>query len=360
MTAASLSWRDDVVASLTGVGGLELEIDAPLSKRTTFGIGGPADLLVTANTDADVVAVLTVVEQHGLPLFVLGGGSNLLVGDGGIRGVVLTLRGDLAEQRIEDGGATVVVGAGCTFPRLTRTALDLGWPGALGWMGTPGQVGGALLMNAGSIHGEIGADVVEVHAVSVDGPQVFTREQCGFAYRSSVFQRRGVGGARRDGASEGDQSITSASGSRDDSSLTSTDQQTKHLVLTRAILRCEKFATEKARELDAQAKELLARRHRTQPKLRSAGSLFKNPVGDFAGRLIEASGLKGFTMGRAQVSPVHANFVVNLGGARAADVVAVADHVVATVKRDHGVELVWEVRRVGEFVAFDASIGGAP
>jgi len=338
VTARDLSWRDDVVAALAG---LEVELDAPLSKRTTFGIGGPADLLVTANTEADVVRVLAVVAAGALPLFVLGGGSNLLVGDGGIRGVVLTLRGDLAEQRIEDDGHRIVVGCGCTFPRLTRTALDLGWPGAVGWMGTPGQVGGAVLMNAGSNLGEVGADVAFVHAVSADGVHVYDREACGFSYRNSVFQRSGVGGARRD-------QVT-------DISVTSTDQRMTYLVLTRAILQCEKSATEKAKELDAHAKELLARRHRTQPKLRSAGSLFKNPPGDFAGRLIEAAGLKGFTMGRAQVSLVHANFIVNLGGASAADVVAVADHAVAVVREQSGVELQWEVRRVGEFTA-----GGAP
>ena len=337
MIARDLSWRDDVVA------GLEVEVDAPLSKRTTFGIGGPADLLVTAGTDADVVRILAIVKGRALPLFVLGGGSNLLVGDGGIRGVVLTLRGDLAEQRVEGDGHRIVVGCGCTFPRLTRTALDLGWTGAVGWMGTPGQVGGAILMNAGSNLGELGADIVEVRAVSADGVHVYDREACGFAYRTSIFQRAGVGGARRDHV-EAVENI----------SVTSTDQRMTYLVLTRAILQCEKSATEKAKELDAHAKELLARRHRTQPKLRSAGSLFKNPPGDFAGRLIEAAGLKEFTMGRAQVSSVHANFVVNLGGASAADVVAVADHVIAVVRAQANVELQWEVRRVGEFLTAGA------
>jgi UDP-N-acetylmuramate dehydrogenase len=161
---------------------------------------------------------------------------------------------------------------------------------------------------------------------------VVPQAECGFAYRTSVFQQHN------------DQAVKAGS----DASVSSPDQEMKRVVLTRAILRCDNSASEKAKELDAQAKELLARRHRTQPKLRSAGSLFKNPPGDFAGRLIEASGLKGFTVGRAQVSPVHANFVVNLGGAHARDVVAVADHVIATVENDHGVTLEWEVRRVGE------------
>jgi UDP-N-acetylmuramate dehydrogenase len=326
-----LAWRPALLARLGAVPGLELEVDAPLSKRTTFGIGGPADVLVEAGDERQVQAVLAAIADAGVPLFVLGGGSNLLVGDGGIRGVVLTLGGDLAALAIEDGGRRLVVGCGCTFPRLTRTALDLGWPGAVGWLGTPGQVGGAVLMNAGSRWGEIGSDVVEVVAVDASGERRFDRDQCAFAYRTSVFQQRGVGGARVD------------------TSITSADQESLRLVLTRVILQCDNSSTEKAKELDATAKELLARRHRTQPRLRSAGSLFKNPPGDFAGRLIEAAGLKGFTVGRAQVSEVHANFIVNLGGAMARDVVAVADHVVTTVQQHSGIVLEWEVRRVGDF-----------
>jgi UDP-N-acetylmuramate dehydrogenase len=326
-----LTWRPALLAQLGAVPGLEFELDAPLSKRTTFGIGGPADVLVEAGDERQVQAVLAAIADAGVPLFVLGGGSNLLVGDGGIRGVVLTLGGELAALTIEDDGRRLVVGCGCTFPRLTRTALDLGWPGAVGWLGTPGQVGGAILMNAGSRWGEIGSDVLEVIAVDASGEQRFDRDQCGFAYRSSVFQQRGVGGARID------------------ASITSVDQESVRLVLTRVILQCEKSSTEKAKELDATAKELLTRRHRTQPRLRSAGSLFKNPPGDFAGRLIEAAGLKGFTVGRAQVSEVHANFIVNLGGATARDVVSVATYVQSTVKQHSGVDLEWEVRRVGDF-----------
>jgi UDP-N-acetylmuramate dehydrogenase len=218
---------------------------------------------------------------------------------------------------------------------LTKTCIELGWPGAEGWIGTPGQVGGALLMNAGSREGEIGDVVESVILAEAGRTRLLDREACGFRYRSSAFQRRDLA---------------------TDDSIISEDPETRRLVLTRAILRCDKSSIEKAGELDARAKELLERRHRSQPRLRSAGSLFKNPPGDFAGRLIEAAGLKGFQVGRAQVSPIHANFVVNLGGATAADVVAVADHVVAVVRERFGVALEWEVRRVGGPLARD---GGA-
>jgi UDP-N-acetylmuramate dehydrogenase len=291
--------------------GLPVERGVLLAKRTTFGIGGPADMMVAAEREDDVTRVLAAAEEHHVPVFLLGGGSNLLVGDGGIRGVTLTLAGELAALHIQDEGRTLEVGAGVTYPRLTRTALDLGWPSAVGWMGTPGQVGGALKMNAGTRDGELGDVVVEVRGASAQGVLVFDRAACGFGYRSSAFP---VG-----------------------------------LVLTRAILQCDDRRTEQVTELHTMAKTLLARRHAAQPKLRSAGSIFKNPAGDYAGRLIESCGLKGFTVGRAQISPVHANFVVNLGGATARDVVACADHAQATVQDRHGVALEWEVRRVGDF-----------
>ncbi len=305
---------DAVAAALVGI---EHERDAALAKRTTFHIGGPADLLVAARDDEEVVRVLAAAALHDVPVFVLGGGSNLLIGDGGIRGLVLTLSGVLATLQVADGGRSIQVGAGVSYPRLTRTALDLGWASAVGWLGTPGQVGGALIMNAGTRHGEIGEVVVEVTAASALGVQRIERAACAFSYRSSRFPVR--------------------------------------TVLTCAWLRCDSLQTDKAEELDAMAKDLLHRRHASQPKLRSAGSIFKNPPGDFAGRLIEACGLKGFTVGRAQVSPVHANFVVNLGGALAADVVAVASHAQALVQERFGIALEWEVRRVGEHLPAGAA-----
>jgi UDP-N-acetylmuramate dehydrogenase len=318
-----LSWRESAIAALAGIATFG---DAPMSRRTTFGIGGPADLLVEATTDVDVARVLGLCADRGLPLFVLGGGSNLLVDDGGVRGVVLVLRGTLAELAIAEGGRRIDVGCGCSFPRLTKTCIELGWPGAVGWIGTPGQVGGAVLMNAGSTQGELG-DVVHEVFVAVPGDVIAVgRAECGFSYRSSTFQK----GWRMS-----------------ESSISSADPEASRFVLTRVILRCDNASTNFSSELAATAHELLERRHRTQPRLRSAGSLFKNPPGDFAGRLIEAAGLKGFSVGKAQVSPVHANFVVNTGGATAADVVAVAEHVRTVVHDRFGVMLEWEVRRIG-------------
>jgi UDP-N-acetylmuramate dehydrogenase len=296
---------------LDAIAGVPVERDAPMAKRTTFGIGGPADALVTARSEDEVVQVLRAVRDHDVPLFLLGGGSNLLVGDRGVRGVVLTLRGELAAIEVREGGAVIATGAASTFPRLTRTAIDLGWPPAIGWIGTPGQVGGALKMNAGSREGEIGDCVVEVRVATTEGVEILPKAACGFSYRSSRFP--------------------------------------PETVLTSAILRCDAHRSEKARELDRVAKEKLNARHKTQPKLRSAGSIFKNPEGDYAGRLIEAAGLKGMKRGNASISDVHANFVVNHGGASAADVVWLAEQAQAEVKARFDVDLQWEVKRVGEF-----------
>lgn len=299
---------DELLAELSGV---PYERDAPMHKRTTFGIGGPAEVLVSPRDRDELVQTLAAAERHSAPVFVLGGGSNLLVGDGGIRGIVIALAGELTRIEVREDGAAIAVGAGATFPRLTRTALNLGWEPAVGWMGTPGQVGGALKMNAGTREGEIGDVVVVVEGATAAGPITFDREACGFSYRKSQFP----------------------------------DQ----VVLTSAFLQCDHHRTDRIVELDRMAKELLQKRHRTQPKLRSAGSLFKNPPGDYAGRLIEACGLKGLRVGNAQISEVHANFVVNRGGASARDVLTLAERAQREVKERFGVDLEWEVRRVGVF-----------
>lgn len=307
--APSRAWIDEACAALAG---LELHRDEPMARRTTFGIGGPADVLAVARAEEDVGRVLHTAERLGVPLFVLGGGSNLLVGDGGIRGLTLTLGGALADLQVKDQGRRIDVGAGCSFARLTRAALEEGWRPALGWFGTPGQVGGALVMNAGTRDGELGDVVVEVRGATAAGPRTLTRAECGFGYRHSAFPAG--------------------------------------LVLTAACLQCDSHQSNEAEALKVKAQELLTRRHATQPKLRSAGSLFKNPPGDFAGRLVEAAGLKGHQVGGAQISTVHANFVVNVGGATARDVLAVAERARAAVQASSGVDLQWEVRRVGEFL----------
>ncbi len=308
MSDAALAERVDALcASLQG---LRLRRDEPLAAHTTFGIGGPADVLFEATSEDEVVRAVRAAAHHRVPLFVLGGGSNLLVGDGGIRGLTLTLGGALAELQVLDDGSRIEVGAACPFPRLTQTALGQGWPPAVGWFGTPGQVGGALVMNAGTRQGEVGDVVVEVRLAGAAGLERRARAACGFGYRTSDFP---VGS-----------------------------------VLTGVLLQCDSRKINEVETLMAMAHGQLNHRRATQPKQRSAGSIFKNPPGDYAGRLVEAAGLKGTALGGARISEVHANFIVNSGGASARDVVQLAEQARAAVKARFGVELEWEVRRVGE------------
>jgi UDP-N-acetylmuramate dehydrogenase len=253
--------------------------------------------------------VMRSAHSFGLPTFFLGGGSNLLISDLGIRGVVLQLVGEMEQLTVSEDGKEIIVGAAVSFPKLTKTALDLGWQGALGWHGTPGLVGGALKMNAGSRLGEIGAVVETVHGVSLEAEHTFSRAQAGFSYRNSRFPAG--------------------------------------TVLTFARLRCESADRSLGVELNKRSKELVVRRKQTQPKHRSAGSMFKNPPADFAGRLIEAAGLKGTRIGDAQISEVHANFIVNLGCATAQDVFELSRLARETVHQQSGVLLEYEVKLIG-------------
>jgi len=294
---------------------IDINENVELKRMTTFGIGGPADVLVKPKTADEVRLVLQTCDALSLPLFYLGGGSNLLVADAGIRGVVMKLDGELAHIEVSDDGNEIVVGAGASFPKLTKVALGLGWESAVGWMGTPGLVGGALIMNAGTRDGCIGEVVVEVSAATAEKQITFDRSECGFAYRNSNFPRSAV--------------------------------------LTTAHLRCDDRRSDSPSELQKRAKELLKKRHASQPKLRSAGSIFKNPPGDYAGRLIEAVGLKGKTVGGAQISQVHANFIVNTGDATAADVLQLAAMAQDAVSAQCNVDLEWEVKRVGDFASSD-------
>jgi UDP-N-acetylmuramate dehydrogenase len=295
---------------LADIGAVSYKLDEILADYTTFQIGGPADVIVYPRDEKELHLVMTAARAHLLPYFILGGGSNLLVSDLGMRGLVIHLAGEMETIKVSPDGKEIVVGTAVSFPKLTKIALECGWASALGWHGTPGLVGGALKMNAGGRLGEIGDVVESVQAVSQQGKCSFTREEAGFRYRNSSFP--------------------------------------SDAILTFAKLRCENADREKAVEFVAKSRELVIRRKQTQPKHRSAGSMFKNPPSDFAGRLIEATGLKGTRIGDAEISQVHANFIVNLGKATAKDVRELSQLARETVYKQHGVLLEYEVKLVGE------------
>lgn len=292
----------------------ELRRDVPLARYTSWRAGGPADLLFQP-ADRDDLATFVRQLPVTMPLAVLGLGSNTLVRDGGVRGAVVVMHDPGAALAVSDG--LVYAEAGLASPKVARMAARLGCEGAEFLAGIPGTVGGALAMNAGCYGGETWNHVARVEVLRRDG---------GFEVRTPADYAIGYRSVRRADGSPADGIYTAA---------------------------WFRFAPGDAARARARIKDLLARRIATQPlSMPNAGSVFRNPPGDHAARLIEAAGLKGATIGGARVSELHANFIVNPGGrASAADIEALIARVRDAVRQLHGVELEAEVRIVGEKVA---------
>lgn len=285
----------------------QIRLAEPMSRHTTFGIGGPADCFLTPGTEEEMRAVFHIIHEEGLPFFVLGGGANLLVRDKGIRGVVI-FTGRL--QSIRREGNAVIAGSGVSTARAARFALDEGLSGMEFASGIPGSVGGAAFMNAGAYGGEMSKIVVS--ATTCDGEGLFhtyNKEEIGYAYRHSLFM----------------------------------DQPETILSITFALTPGD------PEEIRRRMEDFNARRHEKQPlEARSAGSTFKRPAGHFVGAMIEELGMKGFSMGEAAVSDKHAGFLINKGGASCADMLALIHEVQRRVKERFGVDLEPEVQIIGE------------
>ena len=294
------------LAAALAATGAEIVPDAPLARRTWWRVGGPADALVTVTEAAMLASVLARAADADVPVTVLGNGSNVLVHDDGVDGIVLVLAGALTASTVE--GDVITVGAGLANAVLLARLKRAGHIGLACLAGIPGTVGGAVAMNAGSALGELSEVLVDVTLADRRGqvaplPAAALR----MGYRSCDLP---------DGAV-----VVSA--------------------------RCRLSADP---EEPARVATFLARRKATQPLDQpSCGSTFTNPPGDAAGRLIEAAGLKGHRIGGAVVSDKHANFLLNDGTATAADLSALIDHVQATVAAVHGVTLHPEVRRIGRW-----------
>jgi len=311
MTASATLLAAGDRAALAARFDTRVRFDAPLAPATWWNIGGPADALIAAESAADVAFALHWCFKHKLPCFVLGAGSNLLVGDGGMRGIVLRLGGayDALDVRVEDGQVVARAGASAMLPQLVAQAASLGAVGIDGLAGIPATVGGALRMNAGTDR-EIGEFVREVRVQTPARPEP-APAWVGFSYRHTTLPPEAVVAG-----------VTLA------------------------------FACGDPAAVRARTQDRLVRRKATQPvALPNAGSCFRNPPGDRAGRLIEAAGAKGWRAGGAEVSPLHANFIVNLGGAMALDVSSLLARVHRAVDAAFGVDLHLEVHLVGEFVA---------
>ncbi len=285
-----------------------LHMHEPMSRHTTFAIGGPADLYIEPETEAELAAVLRLAKAEKVPLTIIGGGSNILVRDGGIRGVTVGLA-RLVTPFYCDGDCVIAAG-GVRMSQVARLAAKEGLTGLEFAVGIPGTIGGAVWMNAGAYGGEMVQIVASVAAVTRSGERRnYKGEELHFGYRHSVFQE--------------------------------TDD-----IVTEVRMRLQKGDPE---TIAAKMKEYTLRRQAKQPlDFPSAGSTFKRPPGNFAGTLIEKTGLKGLRIGGAMVSTLHAGFVVNAGHATADDVLNLIKEVQRRVKEAHGVNLEPEVRIFGE------------
>ncbi len=294
--------------------GILCETHVPLFRYTTFRIGGEAELAVFPKNEEEALTVLRLVREHRVPLFVIGGGSNLLCPDAGFCGVVLFTKGldGISFRDGEDGSVFVTADAGVTLSALSKALLERSLTGAEFLYGIPGTVGGAVVMNAGAYGGEIAQILHSSRFVDRNFPDApFERdlEAHDYGYRTSAY-------------------------------LNSPEE----LVLSATFLLKKGVAT----MIEGEMKRLLSQRKEKQPlEYPSAGSFFKRPTGTFAGKLIEDCGLKGTRVGGAEVSVKHAGFIVNRGGATESDVRRLAGLVRETVRRETGYLLECEVRTMG-------------
>ncbi len=309
MTGSALASRS--LLPLTVGLALEAMEHEPLGPRTSLRVGGAAELFVRPHSAQAVVTLLRRAVEAGLPVHVLGGGANTLVGDGGLPGLTLKLPADLCEeehQALEEGGL-VTLGAGAAIVRLVNQMRARGYVGAEFLAGIPGTLGGALAMNAGTKHGECVQVLDAVELATPEGVGWVARSALSIGYRHTALPASAVA-----------------------------------LRIRYRLRRGDVEASRAAMEAD------LGYRKRTQPLSQpNCGSVFRNPPGDYAGRLIESVGLKGHTVGGARISELHANWIVNLGEARASDVAALIALAQARVLEAHGVTLIPEVKRVGVF-----------
>ena len=288
--------------------GVTARPDVPMAECTTWRIGGPADLLVEISEPSDFRAALDVLSRNEVDWRILGRGSNTLVSDKGIRGAVLRL-GKWFES-VEVAPPRITVGSAYSFIKLAILAGKNGLSG-LEWAGgIPGSVGGAICMNAGAHGADMSKNLESAEVIFADGEtKTLTCEDFEFSYRHSILQDRPG-------------------------------------LVTKAVLLLE---SGDPKEITEKMNRLRNYRLDTQPLQQPcAGSVFRNPEGDFAARLIEESGLKGLRHGGAEISRMHANFIVNLGGAKASDVVWLMNEAQRKVREKFGIELRPEVMRVGE------------
>lgn len=283
--------------------------DEPLARHTTWRVGGPADWFIYPKSKRELQITMQILYREGIPWRALGRGSNMLVRDGGIRGAVIKLGDGLDHCKIE--GNRIIAGGGYSFVRLSGRAAKAGLAGMEYASGIPGNVGGAVYMNAGAHGSDVSDTLVSAEVLLGTGEWVtMLPEDLKFSYRTSVLQKEMPG------------------------------------IVAEATFELE---SGDPKQIMQGVKAVKDRRNRTQPlRHRCAGSVFRNPPGDYAGNLIEMAGLKGMRIGDAEVSTLHANFIINHGQATARDILSLISKIQNIVKEKFGVDLYTEVQVVGE------------
>ena len=281
-----------------------------LAPYTSARIGGPADVLITVNSADELARTIKLLWKLDLEYLMLGGGSNVLVSDRGVRGIVVLNRAKAVRFHSGDE-PSVTAESGVIFSNLANRCAFKGLSG-LEWAATvPGTIGGAVYGNAGAFGGDMAGNLISAELLTENGREKFTAEQMGYGYRTSILKRNEL-----------------------------------EAIILAADLRLENSTRE---DVTVKIEQFSAHRKTTQPPGASMGSMFKNPDGDYAGRLIEASGLKGTRIGNAEISPLHGNFFVNHTNTKADDILALIQLVQKTVKDQQGVDLELEIELIGEW-----------
>ncbi len=283
-----------------------VKVNEPMALHTSWQVGGPADYFLNPADLDELIEIVHFRKKYDLPLYVLGNGTNLLVRDGGIRGMVVNIGPAFCYIRHE--GESLVAGAGTSMTYLARSAAEKGFGGLEFCVGIPGSLGGAVIMNAGSFGGYIGERVQSVKLVTYDAEVInLAQDDLSFSYRTSNLPGRGI--------------------------------------IVEAVLQLKQADREESMKI---MEYFLSEREKRHPDLPSAGSVFRNMPGQPAGKIIEETGCKGMKAGGAEVSCKHANFIVNTGEATAADIIELIEQVKQMVKEDCGIELQPEVKIIGE------------
>ena len=302
-------------ATLQRCWGDRLRVDEPMAEHTSYRIGGPADLYLAAESGDELAQMVALAGEHGVPVFVMGRGTNVLVADAGIRGLVIEFRARQVHWTTRDDDVILWAEAGTNLREIARTSVARGLSGIEWAVGIPGSVGGAVVGNAGAFGGYMSDVVRQLTVLDANGVRKISATEAGFGYRTSRFKA-------------GSQAVGR-----------------KEIILAAEMT----LRPESVTALEERVAEYTRRREERQPVEPSAGSVFKRTAQYPAGFLIEQAGLKGTRRGEAMISPKHGNFIVNLGRARATDVKALIELAQEAVLREFGERLELEIELIGEW-----------